>query len=120
MGLNFETTSGEAIPCPDLRLISGRNTLSMDFPIWKIFRINVRLIRLQMQCKQILPCVNRVEIKIYGLHRGSIKSGLRRGQGVFSPDVVSYRPQFSPSTHRTAVIRKDAAAPSAICRAAVA
>ena len=49
---NLETTSGEEIPCPDLRLRSGRNIpFSVDFPILVIVRASIRL---HMQCTQIL------------------------------------------------------------------
>ena len=48
---NLETTFGEEILCPDLRLRSGRNTpFWWIFRSWKIVRTNIRL---HLQCTQI-------------------------------------------------------------------
>ena len=49
---NLDTTSGEEIPCPDLR-----NPFPMDFPILEIVITNIRL---YMQCTQILLYYSRI------------------------------------------------------------
>ena len=53
--------------------ISAKHPSSVAFPILEIVRTNYRL---HMQCTQILLYANLLYIKINGLHRGTINSGL--------------------------------------------
>ena len=71
---NLETASGEEIPRPDLSLGSGRNTpFRWIFRPWELSEptfVSTRSVH-RSYCRRIFE-----QIKIYGLHRGSINSSV--------------------------------------------